>query len=66
MFMNPTSDVFPAINRGSWNFRGENRIIVYLNAFKHFFYEGKELQGERDVTAMIYPPNLSAFVDKNN
>ena len=25
-----------------------------------------ELQGERDVMEMIYPPNISAFVDYNN
>ena len=31
MVLNPTLDVFPAITHGSWNFRRENHILIYLD-----------------------------------
>ena len=62
MFINPNLDVLSAITSGGWNFRGENRILLYLNVFKHFLYAGGALPVARDVTAMIYPPNISSFV----
>ena len=34
--------------------------------FSRFFYAGREFQGARDVTEMIYSQNISAFFDKNN
>ena len=37
-----------------------------MNVFKHCFYAGRVLQVENGVTEMIYPPNISAFVDDNN
>ena len=66
MVINPNLDVLSAITSGGWNFRGENRILLYLNVFKHFLYAGGALPVARDVTAMIYPPNVSAFVDGKN
>ena len=66
MVINPTLDVLSAITCGSWNFRGEKPILLYLNFFKHCLYAGISLQLACDVTAMIYPPNISVFVDKNN
>ena len=31
MVLNQTLDVLSAITRGGWNFRGEHRILLYLN-----------------------------------
>ena len=66
MVLNRTLDVLFAITCGSWNFRRENRIIISLDVFKPFLYIGRALQGEHGVTAMIYPTNISTFVDDNN
>ena len=44
MVLNPTLDVLSAITCGGWNFRGENRILLYMNVFKHCLYEGRERQ----------------------
>ena len=66
MVFNPNLDVLSSIIRDGWNFRGDKRILLYLNVFKDCLYAGKALQGARGVTAMIYPPNISAFFDKNN
>ena len=64
MVLDPTLDFFSVITCGGWNFRGEKRILLYLNVFKHSVYAGRALQGALDVMAMIYPPNISAFFDK--
>ena len=42
--------------------------MYFLNAnfSKNFLYAGRVFQGEHGVTAMIYPPNISVFVDKNS
>ena len=56
MVLNPTLDVFSAITCGGWNLQGDNRILLYLNIFKIFFYAERALQGAQDETAMIYPP----------
>ena len=64
MVLNTTLDVLSIITRGGWNFRGKNCILLYLNFFNHCLYAGRALQGARDIMAMIYPPNISAFVDK--
>ena len=56
--MNPTLDIFSSITCGGWNLRGENRILLYLDFFKHSLYAGRKLQGEHGVTEMIYPPNI--------
>ena len=66
MVLNPTIDVLSAISCGGWNFRGDNHILLYLNVFKHFFYAGRAFQGAHDATEMIYTPNTSVSVDKNN
>ena len=66
MVLNPTIDVLSAITSGGWNFQLDNRILLYLNVFKNYLYEGREFQGARDVTAMVYPPNISVFFDKKN
>ena len=66
IFINPILDVFSDITCGSWNFQGENHILLYLNVFNNCLYAGKSLQVAHDVTAMIYPPNILSFVDNNN
>ena len=66
MVLNPTLDFFSAITRGGWNFLGEKFILLYLNVFNHCLYARRALQGARDVTAMMYPPDISVFVDENN
>ena len=66
MVLNPTLDVLYAITCGGWNFRGENHILLYLNVFNHFLYAGRAFKESHDLTALIYPPNTSAFVDDNN
>ena len=66
MVLNPTLDVLSSITRGGCNFQGENPILIYLNVFKNFMYAGRAFRGERGVTEMIRPPNILAFVDKNN
>ena len=48
------------------DFRGENRILLYLKIFTHRLYAGRELQGAWHITEMIYPPNISSFVDEKN
>ena len=64
--MNPTLDVLSALIHGSWNFLGENRILLYLNFSSIFCMQEEKIQGEHGVTEIIYPPNISAFVDENN
>ena len=64
--LNPTLDDLSTITCGGWNFQSENRILLYLNIFKHFLYAGRALHGARDVTAMIYLPKILAFVDETN
>ena len=64
--LGPNLDVLSSITHGGWNFRGENRILLYLNFFNHCLYSGRALQGSHDVTTMIYPPNISAFFEENN
>ena len=32
----------------------------------HFLYAGRSLKGSRVLTAIIYPPNIPAFVEENN
>ena len=66
MVMNPDLDFLSAITRGDCNYQGENPILLYLNVFNDFLYAGNLLQGESGVMEMIYPPNISDFVDKNN
>ena len=66
MVLNPNLDILYDIPHGGWNFRGENRILLYLNFFNHCLYSGRALQGSHDVTTMIYPPNISAFFEENN
>ena len=44
MVMNPNLDVFSAITRGGWNFRGEKRILLYLNIFKNSLYAVRAFQ----------------------
>ena len=66
MVLNPTLNVLSAITCGGWNFQGENHILLYLNFFKHFLYSGRSFQGARYVTAILYPPNTSAFVGEKN
>ena len=66
MVMNTTLDVLSAITRGGQNFRGDNFALYILNVFNNFLYAVRVLQGECDVTAMIYSPNISAFIDENN
>ena len=48
LFLNPTVDVLSAITHGSWNLREENRILIYMNVFNHFFNAGRAIQGARD------------------
>ena len=66
MVLNPTLYFLSAINHCGWNFRVENRILIYLNFSKHILYAERGLQGEHGVTEMIYTPNISAFDDENN
>ena len=66
MVLNPTIDVWSTITLGGCKFQFENHIIIYLNVFEHCLYALRALQGEQGVTTVMYPPNISAFVDKNN
>ena len=66
MVLNPTLDVFSVIPFGSWNLWGNNHILIYLNILNHCLYARRALQGARDVTEMIYPTNISAFVEEKN
>ena len=66
MFLNPTVDVLSTITHGGWNFRGENRILLYLNFYKHCLYARREFHGSRNVMEIIYPPRITDFVDNNN
>ena len=66
MVLNPTLDILSVITRGGWNLRYKNLILLYLNVYKHYLHAGIELQGSHDLTSMIYTPNISPFVDKNN
>ena len=54
---------FSAITCGGWNLQSENRILLYLNVSNHCLCSGISLQETFDVTEMIYPPNISAFVE---
>ena len=66
MILNPTVDVFSVITSGGWYFREENCILLYLNAFKHCLYVVRALQVAHDATSIIYPPNISDFLNDNN
>ena len=65
MVLNPTLDVLSDIPRGGCNFQVDN-ILIHMNSFKDCLYAGRALQGSRDVTEMIYPTNISAFVNEGN
>ena len=66
MVINPNLNILSAITHGEWNFRGENRILLYLEFFNDFLYAVRALQGERDVTAMIYHTIIYTSVDDKN
>ena len=66
MVMNLTLGVLSDITPVSWNLREENSILPNLNIFKHCLYARRALQVENGVKSMIYPPNISAFVEDNN
>ena len=66
MVFNSTLGVLSDITCGGCNLRGEKCILLYLNVFKYFLYTVRALQGERDLTEMIYPTNILNFVYDNN
>ena len=37
-----------------------------MNFFKHCVYAGRAFQGEHGAMSIIYPPNISDFVDDKN
>ena len=64
MVLNTTLDFF---RHHSWQL-GFPRREPYTNLsefFKHCLYAGMSFKGEHGVTAMIYTPKISAFVDEN-
>ena len=63
MVMNPTLDILSDITRDGWNLRRDNRILLYLNIPKNVLCARRAFQGEHDVIEMIYPTNISDFVD---
>ena len=66
MVINPTLDFFTSIVCGDWDFKGENRTLLYLNMFRKFVYAVMALKGACDVTATIHPLRIFSFVDKIN
>ena len=66
MIINPTLDFFTSIVCGDWDFKGENRTLLYLNMFRKFVYAVMALKGACDVTATIHPLRIFSFVDKIN
>ena len=56
--------IFFLNTRGGWKFQGENRIYS-IWMFSRVFYAGRAFKEDHDVSAMIYPPNILYFVDKN-
>ena len=66
MVLNPTLDVLSVITSHSWDLQRDNHILIYLNVFNRFLYAVRGFQVARDVTAIIYPPNITSYVGKNN
>ena len=66
MVLNPPLCFLSDITCGGFNSKVYIHILIYMTYFTHFLYSSRVLQVAKDATEIIFPTNISAFVDDKN